>query len=87
MASEIAARSESVARNVLPSARLLSVKEVAELLRGSEWTIYDWRSRGEGPKGMKLGRSLRFDPADVAGWLEQRKAESSTNDWIPDFKD
>jgi excisionase family DNA binding protein len=54
--------------------RLLSVEEVAELLQVPVNTIYRWRFRGEGPTGMRIGRYLRFDPRDVASWLEARKA-------------
>jgi excisionase family DNA binding protein len=58
---------------VLP-VRLLSVQEVAELLQVPVKTIYQWRYRGEGPRPMRLGKYLRFDPTDVANWIEGRKA-------------
>ena len=54
--------------------RLLSVQEVAELLQVPVTTIYHWRHRGEGPRPMRLGKHLRFDPADVARWIEVQKA-------------
>ena len=53
--------------------RLLSVEEVAELLQVPVRTIYQWRFRGEGPAGMRIGRYTRFDPRDVERWLEGRK--------------
>ena len=33
--------------------------------------------RGEGPRPMRLGKYLRFDPVDVATWIEARKACSA----------
>lgn len=54
--------------------RLLSVQEVAELLQVPVKTIYQWRCQGDGPAPIKVGRYLRFDPGDVALWIEGRKA-------------
>ncbi|HEY2666902.1 MAG TPA: helix-turn-helix domain-containing protein [Actinomycetota bacterium] len=56
--------------------RLLSVGELAEMLQVPVNTVYQWRHRGEGPRPIRLGRHLRFDPVDVARWLETRKAAS-----------
>lgn len=33
-------------------------------------TIYSWRYRGEGPKGYRIGRHVRYRPEDVESWLE-----------------
>lgn len=55
---------------------LLSVEELAGLLRVPVSTIYYWRLRGEGPTPIRIGRYLRFDSADVARWIEGRKAAS-----------
>ena len=57
-------------------ARLLTVRELAELLGVPVTTVYRWRHRGEGPQPIRVGRFLRFDPADVNRWLEMRKAAS-----------
>jgi excisionase family DNA binding protein len=56
--------------------RLLSVQDVAALLQIPIKTIYDWRCRGVGPRPIRMGRYLRFDPADVARWVEQRRTVS-----------
>ena len=56
--------------------RLLSVQDVAGLLQVPVQTIYQWRYRGEGPTPIRIGRHLRFDPGDVARWVEARKAAS-----------
>lgn len=33
-------------------------------------TLYQWRYRGQGPRARKVGRHLRYDPADVRAWLD-----------------
>jgi predicted DNA-binding transcriptional regulator AlpA len=56
--------------------RLLSVRELADLLQVPVRTLYQWKLRGDGPQPMRVGRYLRYDPADVAHWLDVRKAAS-----------
>ncbi|MYM85242.1 helix-turn-helix domain-containing protein [Duganella sp. FT50W] len=55
--------------------KLLTPKALAELLGLAEQTIYNRHSTGgDLPQAIKLGRRLRFHPADVDSWLEcQRK--------------
>lgn len=59
----------------VPTVQLLSVEELAAGLQVPVKTIYRWRYRGEGPKSMRVGRHVRFDPADVARWLDGLKSE------------
>ncbi|MBZ6106364.1 helix-turn-helix transcriptional regulator [Streptomyces olivaceus] len=33
-------------------------------------TVYQWRRKGTGPTGFRVGRHLRFDPDDVHVWVE-----------------
>jgi excisionase family DNA binding protein len=54
--------------------QLLSVEQLADLLQVPVSTIYHWRLRGEGPRPMRVGRYLRYEAADVARWIEGRKA-------------
>ena len=58
--------------------QLLSVPELAKLLQVPVATIYRWRYRGEGPEPIRVGRHLRYDPADVAAWLEGQKVASAS---------
>ena len=51
---------------------LLSAEELAEFLGVPLSTIYQWRYLGQGPRGMRVGRHLRFATADVDAWLEKR---------------
>lgn len=52
---------------------LLSTQEVADYLGVPVQTLYQWRSRGQGPTSMRIGRHVRYDPADVRSWLAQRR--------------
>ena len=49
----------------------LTLKEVAELLKLSEKTIYRLAQRGEFP-GFKVGGSWRFRRKDIDRWADQQ---------------
>ena len=51
---------------------LLDIHELAEYLGVSEWTLYEWRNRRQGPPAIKVGRLLRWRMSDVESWLDQR---------------
>ncbi|SBT93701.1 Helix-turn-helix domain-containing protein [Streptomyces sp. DI166] len=36
-------------------------------------TVYQWRRKGIGPRGFRVGRYLRFDPDDVRAWVESQR--------------
>lgn len=47
--------------------------EVSAVLDGiPEKTLADWRSRGIGPAFIKVGRHIRYRPADIEKWLASR---------------
>lgn len=50
--------------------RLWTVEDVAEFLGVPVRTLYDWRGRGYGPTAKKVGRYLRYDPAEVERWFD-----------------
>lgn len=50
--------------------KLWTVQELADFLDVPVRTIYSWRSQGYGPKGKKVGRHVRFDPAEVESWFD-----------------
>jgi excisionase family DNA binding protein len=51
---------------------LMTPQELAHALKVPVATVYQWRYRGLGPRGRRVGRHLRFAEADVKAWLEQR---------------
>jgi excisionase family DNA binding protein len=55
---------------------LLTPDELAEYLQKPKATLYAWRSRGEGPPAIRVGRDLRWRKADVEEWLDHQAAAS-----------
>jgi excisionase family DNA binding protein len=51
---------------------LLTVDEVADMLRVGKWMVYDYVRRGILPVGVAihLGRSIRFSRKALEAWLE-----------------
>ena len=64
--------------------RALTEREVAELLGLSVATLRAWRHRGKGPRFLRLGRSVRYLPSDLADVVRacavDTKAVSSSDD-------
>jgi excisionase family DNA binding protein len=50
--------------------RLWTVQDVADYLGVPVKTLYDWRAKGYGPPGKKVGRYLRFDASEVRRWFD-----------------
>lgn len=50
---------------------IMTIEEVADYLRVSERTIYEWVQKGEIPGG-KIGTSWRFKRSDVESWVNHR---------------
>jgi predicted DNA-binding transcriptional regulator AlpA len=51
---------------------LLTMKEVAAVLRVPEATLRYWRHLSKGPRGFRVGRSVRYWRTEVASWLEDQ---------------
>lgn len=54
--------------------RLWTVEDVSTFLGVPVGTLYQWRHRRLGPPAAKVGRHLRYDPADVRSWFSQQAA-------------
>jgi excisionase family DNA binding protein len=50
--------------------RLMTLPEVSELLGIPVATLYRWRHRGEGPRGYRIGRHVRYRRSAVDAWIE-----------------
>lgn len=37
-------------------------------------TVYTWRKKRTGPTGFRVGKHIRYDPADVHAWVTQQTA-------------
>jgi excisionase family DNA binding protein len=53
--------------------RLWTVEETAFYLGVPKATMYQWRYLGIGPKAGRVGRHLRYDPAEVKAWFRQQQ--------------
>jgi DNA-binding transcriptional MerR regulator len=51
---------------------LWDVDDVSRYLRVPVETLYQWRKRNYGPAAARVGRYLRYDPADVRAWFDAR---------------
>ena len=50
---------------------IMTLEELAEYLRVSERTVYDWANKGKIPGG-KIGTSWRFKREDIENWVNQK---------------
>jgi excisionase family DNA binding protein len=48
----------------------LTIEDLARELGIPVRTVSDWRYRGKGPRGHRIGRHIRFRRRDVEKWLE-----------------
>jgi len=54
---------------------LWNVRQTADYLGIPVSTLYYWSYLGEGgPRVLRIGRSLRYDPYDVASWAKSGAA-------------
>ncbi len=57
--------------------RLWTVQDVAEYLGVPVGTLYDWRCKGYGPKGKRVGRYLRYEEDVVRRWFAELDEEAA----------
>ncbi len=57
---------------LLKEARMTTPDELAEYLGVPLRTLYAWRYRGEGPRGYKIGKHIRYRQSDIEAWLEEQ---------------
>jgi excisionase family DNA binding protein len=55
-----------------PARPYMTESETAEILGLSPATLRTWRCLGRGPRFAKVGRSVRYRPADVHEWVESQ---------------
>lgn len=59
-------------KDALPRGGLLTIREAAQYLAVSVSTLYGWVWQRRIPF-VKIGRALRFDPHDLAAFIEANK--------------
>lgn len=50
---------------------LLTIEEVSDWLGIPRGTLYQWRSRKQGPRAIKVGGALRYRRTEVESYLDQ----------------
>jgi len=48
--------------------RLWTAAEVAAYFGVPLGTVYQWNSKGTGPRGMRVGRHVRYSRAEIDRW-------------------
>jgi DNA-binding transcriptional MerR regulator len=67
--------------------KLLSTAEAARILGLVPQTLRIWRSRGGGPAYVRYGGPrgrVYYHPEDLNKWLEDRKAENTSEETVRD---
>ena len=60
--------------------RLVPEGQAAKYLAVSARTLRNWRTRGGGPKFVKMsGRCIRYRIADLRDWIEKRTRRSTSD--------
>lgn len=57
----------------LDTTRMWTPQEVSRFLGVPVPTLYRWRYLGTGPKAARVGRHLRYLPADVLAWVREQQ--------------
>ncbi len=63
-----------------PISGLLTLHEVAELLRVPEATLRYWRHCNTGPAALKIGRHVRYERDQVQAWLRSQRSGATPPD-------
>ena len=58
--------------------QLLKAKTLAERIGVTEGCLAKWRVSGEGPRFIRVQRSIAYDPRDVQEWLDARRVSSTS---------
>ncbi len=57
--------------------QIVTVKELSELLRVKNKTLYQWAELGQIPH-IKINGSLRFDIEDIKQWIQSCKKDQDS---------
>jgi hypothetical protein len=57
---------------------MISNKDLAKGLNVAEGTPPKWRLAGTGPRYLRIGRRIVYDPVDVEEWLDARRVTSTS---------
>ncbi|MFH9329881.1 helix-turn-helix domain-containing protein [Streptomyces althioticus] len=63
-------------RSGLPD-RYLTPDDIADMFGVPLETVYQWRKKRTGPPGFRIGKHLRYDPADVRAYVSALKCSAA----------
>ena len=66
---------------------LLTISEVAAIVRAPIATLRYWRHLGNGPRSFRVGRGVRYWRHDVTDWLRQQAGTAAPASADPTSKD
>ncbi|HEX8382859.1 MAG TPA: DNA-binding protein [Sphingomonas sp.] len=58
--------------------KLLTEGEAAPHVGVAPKTLANWRGLGRGPKFIKAGKRIAYDPADIETWKAERRVGSTS---------
>ena len=56
--------------------KMVSPKELSELIGINVHTLANWRQKGQGPRSFRLCGSVKYVLQDVAAWIEEERRAS-----------
>lgn len=59
---------------------LISPTQLADYLGVPVRTVYAWNHHGTGPTPIRLGKHVRYRPADVEAWLDRQTQDDRPAD-------
>jgi excisionase family DNA binding protein len=65
---------------------MLTVQEVAQILRIAESTVYEWKAQGILPAVPLSGKALRFREEDIHDLIERKLVNAETHSFPPHNK-
>ncbi|WP_371529530.1 helix-turn-helix domain-containing protein [Streptomyces sp. NBC_01283] len=57
--------------------RYLTPDDIAEMFEVPKETVYQWRKKRTGPPAFRVGKHLRYDPADVHAYVTKLRHEDA----------
>lgn len=57
---------------------LLDPEPASPLIGAAPKTMANWRNLGCGPKFIRVGRKIKYDPDDIAAWRDARRVGSTS---------
>ncbi len=63
----------------LESDHLLHEAEVSKILSVKVSTLRRWRWAGEGPRFIKIGAAVRYDPQDITAFIVAQRRTSTSD--------